>query len=237
MRKLFLAVFILIFMTLSVGAQEWNLEAYREGSRAEYLGYPRTYFWFAELSVLFFPEKNGLASDPMPILPSPGAGFSFPVANIFRLELTLDFYMTHYGFDYTLNRAVPVAIENRSARVLGSLLGFHAAAYFNVNSLLRIRVFGGPAADLRIVVMAAGLNAGDKSDAKMQTDSVRSYFWSSGRWFMPVMGAGLDFNITDHFKVGMDMRIWAPIYRIWTGEKLPAIEGWRFSPGIRFSFL
>ena len=230
--RLFPVLMLLGLMTLPLGAQEEVRETPEEESQA----FSRKINWFAEVSILFFPENNGMASDPMPVLPSPGAGVSFSLTRFFGLELTLDFYMTHYGYDYTLDRAVPYAIENRSSRVMGALFGFQAAAYFNVKSFITIRVYGGPAADLRIVFMAADLNSGDKDQAKKETDSVRKYFWSSGRWLMPVVGAGIDFSIKERFKVGLDLRIWAPIYRLWSGENLPGIEGWRFSPGIRVTF-
>ena len=223
MRKRFLlfVVCIFIFGSLPLGAQSFF------GKLS----------WFIEGSVLFFPEDNGVDSDPMPILPSPGLGASYPFNNILRMEFTLDLYWTNYGYSYNLDRAVPAAIENRSAQVIGPLLAVQAAAFFNVTSFMTVRVYGGPAADLRIVFMASGLRSDDKDDASKQTDSVRSYFWSSGRWFMPVLGTGADFIINPRFKVGLDLRVWAPIYRLWSGEDLPSIEGWRFGAGLRFSIL
>jgi hypothetical protein len=44
--------------------------------------------------VLFFPEDNGLESDPMPILPSLGIAAGWPVFSFMRIELSLDFYGT-----------------------------------------------------------------------------------------------------------------------------------------------
>jgi len=217
-------------MILSLNAQE-ETQPEAQGKTG---GFFSKISWFVNGSVLFFPEDNGMYSDPMPVLPSLGLGASYPITDILKLELTLDFYMTHYG--YALDRAVPQAIENRSALVIGSLFAFQAAAYFNVTSFMTVRAYGGPAADLRIVLVAEDLNSGDMDDAQRQTDAVLNYFWSSGRWFMPVVGAGVDFNISSRFKVGIDLRVWIPIYRLWTGEDLPPIEGWRFGPGIRFTF-
>ena len=233
MRKFFLTVFILSLVVLPLEAQEEN----QEETQAEGRGFFDKISWFAEGSVLFFPEDNGLHSDPMPILPSLGAGASYPITDIFRLELTLDFYMTHYGYSDVLNRAVPDAIENRTSRVIGFPLALQAAVYFNVTPFMTVRVYGGPAADLRIVVVAAGLNEGldDMDDIRQKTNSVRNYFWSSGRWFMPVIGAGVDFTLNSRFRLGIDMRVWAPVYRLWSGEDLPAIEGWRFGPGVRLT--
>ena len=230
MRGIFLTFIILILIILPLGAQE--------ASQTDTQSFPKRFSWFLEGSVLFFPEDNGMYSDPMPVLPSLGAGVSLSFTRFFRMELTWDLYMTHYGYSHELDRAVPNAIENRTARVIGSLLGIQAVGYFDVTSFMTIRAYAGPAADLRIVFIAANLKEGlDDLDAiRKDVDSVKNYFWSQGRWFMPVIGAGVDFTINDKFRLGIDMRVWAPIYRLWTGEDLPAIEGWRFGPGIRFTF-
>jgi len=237
MRKFFLVFIILSLITFSAAAQEETQPAAQEETRTGTEGFFSKISWFAEGSILFFPEDNGMRSDPMPILPSPGAGVSYPITNILRAELTLDFYMTHYGYDDVLKRAVPDAIENRTSRVIGFPLAFQLAAYFDVNSFTTVRVYGGPAVDLRIVMIAEDLNEGldNMTEIRRKTDLVLNYFWSSGRWFMPVLGAGVDFSINPRFRLGIDLRVWAPAYRLWTGEDLPAIEGWRFGPGIRFT--
>ena len=229
MRKRFLcfrylfAILLLGLFTLPLGAQSFFGKI----------------SWFAEGSILVFPDDNGPLSDPTPILPSLGFGVSCPFNNIFRAELTLDFYLTHYGYSDVLNRAIPNAIENRTSRVIGSLLAFQAAGYFNVNSFMTIRAFAGPAIDMRIVLVAAGLSdeLDQMDDIRRQTDLVRNYFWSKGRWFMPVAGAGLDFKVNPRVKLGLDLRSWIPVYRLWTDEDLPPIEGWRFGCGIRLSFI
>ena len=234
MRKIFLVILILNLSVILLWARE-NASA---GEGEEVRSYSSRISWFITGSVLFFPEDNGLDSDPMPVLPSPGAGVFFPITKIFGIELTLDAYMTHYGYNYVLDRAVPNAIENRTARVIGFPFAIQAAWHIGLTPLLSLRAYGGPAADLRAVFVAAGLNKGldDMEDIRRQTDSARSYFWSSGRWFMPVMGTGLDFSLSPRIKLGVDLRVWIPMYRIWTKENLPPIEGWRFGPGIRFTF-
>jgi hypothetical protein len=191
--------------------------------------------WFGAGSILFFPENNGNESDPMPILPSPGLGISYPLTDFLKTELTLDFYLTHYGFSDKLGRPVPNAIENRTARVIGSVFALQAAAHFDLTSYLTLRVFGGPAADLRIVLVAANLKEGldPMDDIRRQTNLVRNYFWSRGRWFLPVVGVGTDLTVNDRFRLGVDIRTWIPMYRIWTEENLPLVEGWRFGMGVR----
>jgi hypothetical protein len=147
-------------------------------------------------------------------------------------------YFTNYRYSYKLDRAVPAAIENRSAFVFGFFTGLQALARFPLNDIVSIRAYGGPAMDLRVVTLAADLHPDDftdnpETDAKTQTDSVREYFWGDGRWFMPVLGGGADFSLNERFLLGIDMRVWFPIYRLWTGEDLPGIEGWRFGIGLR----
>ena len=232
--RAFFAVLIFCLGVLPLASQE-NDAGEQAGEAGNFFG---KISWFAEGSVLFFPEDNGLESDPMPVLPSPGVGASYPITGLFRLELTLDLYLTHYGYSYTLGRAVPDAIENRTARVIGFILGFQAAWYFDLTSFMTLRLYCGPAADLRIVLVAADLDnesSAAMDDIRRRTDEVRSYFWSSGRWFLPVVGLGTDFTINPRFKLGIDFRVWAPMYRLWSGEDLPAVEGWRFGPGVRFT--
>jgi hypothetical protein len=189
-------------------------------------------------SVFFFPEDNGREGDPMPVLPSPGAALSYPVWGPVHAEMTLDLYFTNYRYSPILGRAVPAAIENRSAFVFGPLLGIQAVGRFPLSEKFVVRAYGGPAADLRIVVLAMDLNPRDttggiETNAQLQTDAVREYFWGKGRWFMPVAGAGIDYAINEKFLLGLDFRTWFPLYRLWTGEDLPAVEGWRFGLGLR----
>jgi len=194
--------------------------------------------WTGQGSIMFFLEGNDIAdSDPMPILPSLGVGVAYPLNDILRLELSLDFYTTHYGFNDTLNRPVPLADENRTARVLGFLLGFQATRLFDVHPNLTLRAFGGLAADIRAVVVAARLHPTDPhEEIHRQTDQVRSYFWSQGRWIFPVAGLGMDYTLNSDLRLGFDFRVWMPAYRLWSGEDLPAAEGWRLGPTLRLTF-
>jgi hypothetical protein len=188
-------------------------------------------------SVLFFPEDNGLESDAMPILPSPGLAALWPVFDFMWIELSLDFYGVYYAYSDTLDRAVPAIPDNRSSFVLGSILGVQALKTFAPGNAVRIRLYGGPAADLRICLVADGLEGADAADASGETDDIAAYFWGQGRWFMPVAGAGMDFALTEKLLLGFDLRAWLPAWRLWAAGELPAVEGWRFAAGLRFSIL
>jgi len=196
--------------------------------------------WSVDGSILYYPEDNGYAGDPAPLLPSLGAALALQLKGYLWFEFTEDLYFTHYAYNTTLNRAVPAAIENRSAFVFGFLTGFQLLGRFPLGKNMYLRVFGGPAADFRIVALAENLHPDDFSgnpdtDAQMQTDAISEYFWGKGRWFLPVAGLGMDFVINEKFLLGFDMRVWFPVYQLYTGEDLPPIEGWRFGLGFRIS--
>jgi hypothetical protein len=202
--------------------------------------------WFAEASILVFPEDNGNLSDPMPILPSLGAGLGIRLINPIRLEITLDMYFTIYGYDFNLDRVIPKAWENRSAFVWGSVLGIQGVYFqdFRPRSLkgraFSLKVYNGIAADLRVVLLAPDLSPAvnpNLEDINKEVDAVSNYFWSGGRWLLPVFGTGMDFDLNAKFRLGFDLRVWFPIYKLWTNENLPAIEGWRFGMGARITFL
>jgi hypothetical protein len=199
--------------------------------------------WSFRGSILILPEDNGMESDPTPILPVFGFSAAFPLpltipfpfANSFSLETSLDLYYTNYGYSDGLQRAVPLAIENRWTQVLGFVLGIHFLSNIPINSLLNVRVSGGFAADLRLCLIAADLNDFEMDQASKQTEAVTGYFWGQGRWFLPVLGSGLDFTLNEKFLLGLDLRVWFPVYRIWTDENAPFIEGWRFGAGFRLT--
>jgi hypothetical protein len=194
--------------------------------------------WSFEGSILYFPEDNGNAGDPGPILPSFGVALALPVNKYLWLEFTEDLYFTNYMYNYTLDRAIPAAWENRSAFVFGFLTGMQAVGWFSLGKNADFRVFGGPAADFRVITLASNLHPDDfsgnpETDAQIQTDLVSEYLWSKARWFMPTAGIGFDFVVNERFLAGVDARVWFPIYRLITSENMPPIEGWRFSLGLR----
>ncbi|MDR1905051.1 MAG: hypothetical protein LBQ88_22570 [Treponema sp.] len=199
--------------------------------------------WSFRGSILIMPEDNGLESDPTPVLPVFGLAAAFPLpisipfpfTNSASLETSLDLYYNNYGYSYSLQRTIPLAIENRWTQVLGFVLGIHFLSNIPINSLLNIRVSGGFAADMRLCLIAADLNDFEMDQAAEQTEAVTNYFWGSGRWLLPVMGTGLDISLNEKFLLGLDLRVWFPLYRLWTGEEVPFIEGWRFGAGFKLT--
>jgi hypothetical protein len=185
-------------------------------------------------SLLFFLEDNKLEGDASPVIPSLGAALAFHIWGPLFVELTEDLYFTYYGYSSVLNRAVHVDRENRSAFVFGFFTGLELMARFSITKKISIRAFGGPAADLRIVARADSQHPDDYTMGP-ETEAVRNYFSSKGRWFYPVVGTGADYAVNDGFLVGLDLRLWFPIYRVWNKEKLPASEGWRIGVGLRFT--
>ena len=198
--------------------------------------------WSITGNILYFPADNGVDSDPAPILPSLGGALSFKLTGPLRLEFTEDIYLTNYEYNSELGYPMACNPENRSALVIGLITGIQVMGNFPLgNKGTAFRVYAGPAADLRIVALAVGLNHPDdftgdiKTDPQLQTDAIRDHFWSDARWFMPVAGLGMDFPINEKFLLGFDLRVWFPVYKAWTDKDLPAINGWRFGAGIRIT--
>ncbi|WP_304223422.1 hypothetical protein [Gracilinema caldarium] len=196
--------------------------------------------WSVKGSIFFIPEDNGLEGDPMPVLPMPGFSAEFSLPYNLSLGTAYDLYATYYGYSSTLGRAVPVAIENRSTFVLGNLLSFYASYVMNIPALtasgLRLRFSSGFSVDARLCLIADGLEGADLEDAAAQTAQVTSYFWSHGRWFFPFTGFGIDFVKLGNTWIGVEGRVWYPLYRTWSGDTAPAAEGWRVAAGLRVSF-
>ena len=201
--------------------------------------------WAVRGTLLFFPESNGNASAPMPILPSLGGTASYRYSELFDIEVSLDLYGNTYDYDYDLKRVVPANDEFRSAFVIGLILGFQPVFRFNPKGdKFTIRSYGGLAFDLRIVFPAYGIKDNEwhqSGDGHTNTvgdarKKINSYFWGSGRFIYLVAGGGIDFPLTDSFDLGLDLRIWIPTWRIWSGENLPFVEGFRIGIGFRLGF-
>jgi hypothetical protein len=240
MKKRFsvLAVLIAVLVSLPVGAGPVHMASTQALSpMAEENG---SVSWMDRFTVsfggtlLFFLENNGMEGDASPVIPSFGAALAFHVWGPLSIELTEDLYFTYYDYSNNLKRAVHVDRENRSAFVFGFFTGLQVMARFPITGLLSVRVYGGPAADLRIVARADSRHP-DDADMSEKANAVRQYFGSGTRWFYPVAGTGLDFAVNERFLVGLDFRLWFPLYRVWTGEHLPASEGWRMGAGLRFT--
>ena len=199
--------------------------------------------WAIHGSIFYFAADNGRqGADPAPILPSFGASVAWQFWGPLRVELTEDLYFSNY--EYNTERGYPMACspENRAAFVMGFLTGIQVVGFFPLGGNgIDVRVYGGPAFDFRLVTLAFGLNhpsdfSGDiETDAQLQTNAIREYFWGSGRWLTPVFGAGMDFPISENFLLGFDLRTWFPMYRLWTDDDIPAINGWRFGIGLRIT--
>ena len=199
--------------------------------------------WSVLGNILVFPADTGALADPFPILPSIGALLSLQIWGPIRAELTEDIYFTYYEYNSRLGYPTAGNQENRSALVIGFITAVQITGHFTLNDRgTALRIYAGPAADLRAVVLSPGLNfPGDfnnddiEINPQLQTDAIRDYFWSGSRWFMPVAGVGMDFPINENFLFGFDLRAWFPVYKINSEENLPAIDGWRFGAGLRIT--
>ncbi|MCL2800374.1 MAG: hypothetical protein FWD28_01265 [Treponema sp.] len=194
-------------------------------------------FQWAGMGSLFYFASSNPGAGPAAIVPSVGFAASWPLFDIFRLEVTEDIYFTNYEFNKTLGYPMITGPENRAAFVIGFLTAAQFTAVFPIgdNGILA-RAYGGFALDIRLAIRAFGLNhPADIAEAQAQTDAIFSYFWSNGRFFLPVVGGGMDFPVNDYYFAGFDLRIWIPLYRLLTNENIPAIDGWRIGVSLRIT--
>jgi len=189
-------------------------------------------------SILAILEDNGMEGDPSPILPSPGFSVSIPIPRVplLTFEPGIDLYSTYYGYSYVLDRAVPYAIENRSAIVIGTMLSLPVEFGFRIRGIAGFHAFAGPSVDARLCLVADGLEGSDYDDAASQTADISGYFWSEGRWVQFLMGGGFDFPFTSKTMLGVEFRLWYPAYHLWTGEDLPATENLKLALGLTLVF-
>jgi len=192
-------------------------------------------------NIFVFAADNGIDSDPMPILPSLGVSAAWQFSKFLRLELSEDIYLANYEFNTKLGYPTASSIENNYVLVIGFVTGIQLTGVIPIKDKgIQMRVYGGPAADIRIAALAAGLNhpddfTGDERDANKQVAAVRDYFWNEARWFMPTAGFGMDFPLTEKILLGFDLRAWFPVYKLWSSIETPAIDGWRFGIGLRIT--
>jgi hypothetical protein len=188
--------------------------------------------WAGMGSLFAFASDNGPVEPPA-ILPSLGFSASWQIFGPLRIEPTLDIYYSNYKYN---GYPIACSLENRSAFVIGFVTAVQLTGSFALgNNGTVIRVYGGPAADFRLVLPAFGLPPNELEDAQQQAAYITDYFWGDARWFLPVFGVGMDFPINEHFLIGFDLRAWFPVYKLWTNDNTPDIDGWRFGIGFRIT--
>jgi hypothetical protein len=191
------------------------------------------------LSLLVFMQEDNnttaLESAPTPVLPAPSIQFDWDPVKLdqfsFGLSFSGDFYMTNYKWSSANERPIPAEIENRSARIIGPILGLGVQVRYWPWNRVGFMLYGGVSGDMRIVVRAADLNEADMADANEQTSKIKDYYWSNGRWFYPYFGGGAELQVTNNWAVRVDMRTWVPAMQRRSGD--PAKNEWRLGFGFR----
>jgi hypothetical protein len=196
-------------------------------------------------SLLIFPaDPTALSYDQTPVLPSPHLGlgipFLFPGATTLSFELSYDGYFTNYLVPDkpAPQRPFPASIEHRSSFVFGNILSLNFQGKTEITHFVSFRYTAGIAFDLRFVTLAFDLNESDLGDAEPDTALTKEYFWSDGRFIFPTLAVGADFKAWPHISLGIEGRVWLPLYTwINNEENLYALEGWRFGVAFRLTFL
>lgn len=199
--------------------------------------------WFSlGADLLFFVEDSSLESDPEPILPALFLGFGFPVVQAKSAALfivpSLDVYWTHYRWSEARNRPVPAAIENRDEFVVGFFTGIGAEGRLRVKKSFSLRLGLGLSADLRLVLLAEGLNDTDPIDTiNKEKEKVNDYFWQGGNFLFANISLGFDFKVLENYNAGINVKAWVPFAAPERYGNDSALLGWRFGVMISFSRL
>ena len=223
MKAKFLFILILFLALFSAGAQSFS-------DFTDYI------YWSYNGSIVLLASDNGPTNDPPQIVPSLGFSVAYSIFKNFRVEFTEDVYFANYEFNKTDRYPMACSLENSKAFVVGFVTGLQFTGFFPITqNETAFRVFGGMAADLRVVTHSIGLGPYYQEANKPELENITNHFWTEGRMFLASIGVGIDFPFSDKQSLGFDLRAWAPFYRLWTDKGLPPIDGWRFGAGIRIS--
>jgi hypothetical protein len=193
--------------------------------------------------LLFFIEDSSLESDPEPVLPAFFLAFGIPVVQLNSAALfivpSLDVYWTHYRWSDARARPVPAAIENRDEFVTGFFTGLGAEGQMRIAKSFLTRFSLGISADLRLVLVADGLNSDvDPVDQiKEDTKKVNDYFWEAKNLLFAHAALGFDFRALENYTVGIGVKAWMPFSVPSRYANDSPLLGWRFGVMINFARL
>jgi hypothetical protein len=185
-------------------------------------------------------ENTVIDADPNPLVFAFNFNIGVPIKgnNFFSLYVTpkLDLYWTYYIWNDDIGKPLPAAAENRNEFVLGFFTGVDAEVQMVFGKSLLLFADLGIAADMRLVMVADGLNETDPLD-KIADDvkKVKNYFFSAGRPFYFHAGLGVGLRSTQKYSIAVNLNMWlpfvAPEHR--TGDS--ALLGWRFGMGVKIT--
>lgn len=180
--------------------------------------------------ILNLDSAHRLQSAPSPVINMLGAGTVFPIQGAFSLAPTVDFYSCYYN--WVDGRAIVAMDENRTAVVVGAILGIPVNYAIDFNPLHRLTVSGGPAFVLRAGFLANAVPA----EEGPSVDAISAYLWDRGRFFYPEFGLSYSYALASWVRFGATARVMLPVFNWWTGEGLPWGDNLIAGGGIWLSF-
>ena len=133
--------------------------------------------------------------------------------------------LTVYSNYYTLSaagKAVPSGAELRDVYMIGALLDLPFLLELQPAPRFRMAAGAGLTLHLRAGIKAApdiGVQ-GDTSDDKAVLQTINSYFWSMGRFFLPSTILRFEYATEKKFSFGLAFKAYWPIFNLWAGEDL-----------------
>lgn len=168
-------------------------------------------------------NPGGLSSAPSPLCGFIGAEYRYPITPLVAFAPSGTLYAAQYLF--ANNRALPAEIENRTAYVPSLLLDF-SFLYHIEKGRFTYSFGGGPAIIARYGFLEYGIsgnaiNPGETLNASAQVDAINEYFWGYGRWFYPIVQAGIRYELETGWGAGLVIRAAIPVSNIWAKPEVP----------------
>jgi hypothetical protein len=184
-------------------------------------------------------EDENIRADPNPIVFAFdfSAGFLVAGNNSFDIYIlpSLAIYWTHYRWNDEIGRPLPAAVENRDEFVMGFFTGIDAEFQRPIGKSLLLFADAGLAADMRLVLIADGLNEGidPLEEIAADVEKVKNYFWKHPLYFHTALGVGM--RHTKDYSIAVNLNMWLPFAPPPRIEGDIALLGARFALGMRLS--
>lgn len=224
-RKLFLVSIILLLSAGNVFAQD-DAETETESVSENKL---KSFFQNMDFLIEFSPSvyinpESSQVSAPSPVIYPVGIGFMWPEKAAFSIQPTLSFFMMyHLWYD---GMALPAEIENRTSQTLCLLLDVPAVYSLFQNEKSRFQFSAGLAFLMRFGFLANGVKDSDSGytgSASGDMDKINSWFWQNARFLYVSLGAGWLYSVSEHLKVGPEIKLYLPAGSLISGEGVQAM--------------
>lgn len=146
------------------------------------------------------------SSAPSPLKFEIGLGMDCSFSHFFRISPSFVFSNDYYGWNNTLNMALPAEVERRTALVFSSMvsLPFDLCVPLKNGALVYGLGIGGY---FRYGILADAVDSAYEEDVK----EINKYFYENLNWLYPFTSLGITINLSAEHKIGFFMSYYYPL--------------------------